>query len=98
MTVDHADVVARYPELEPLLAVGDPPWRLYAHGLGAVHGERATDWYVEVFYLIDLETVCVIRRTSSRWRGLAVQPVEFTGILEEAVARLLSPPKPEGAP
>lgn len=98
MTVDRAEIVARYPGLAPLLAVQGPPWRLYAHDVGPVHGERRTDSYYEVFYMAGPESVCGIRETFSRWPGPAVRPVDFVGSLEQVVERLLAPAEPESEP
>lgn len=85
----RAEVLARYPELEPLLDL-DPPWRFYPL-IGALTGERATLSHVEALWIVDEENAGVVRRTATGWTGPPVSEVDFAGPLADAVRLLLLP-------
>jgi hypothetical protein len=91
MDLNADDVIARFPGLEPLVAMSDPPWRFATLTSGVLTGTRAHGTYTEGLWIINERRTGAHRRPISGRLGPVVAEANFAGTLSDAVALLARP-------
>lgn len=90
MALEPDEVRARWPELAPLLAVVDPPWRFDHLRHDKIFGARLGPGWTEVCYVADRRHVSVNRGPIGPRPARDVRTVDFTGSITDAVDLLAS--------
>lgn len=97
-SLEHEDVLARWPFLAPIVELPGPSWRFLLAPRGMLACMRAHDSYAECLWVINESQVGLSRTPVHGRLGPAASTVDFAGSPDEVLAVLRQPVRWEDKP